>query len=508
LEAAPTLLCGFLIAGLIRGMIGSVPIRRLFTDDPLVGPARSWIIGILLPVCSLGVLPVAWELRRAGVPRATVLTFLLAAPLADPFSLTYAFQQLEAHGAFGLGGLTFFLISSFVVTVGTGVLLGRLLPEATTEHDIPRLPASGLRRIGIVILTSARGLTSVLFPILVLTVAGSGVLAIVPGGALERAVDDRSMLAPLKMAWVAFPLYVPTGHGTATLCDLLLSGTSVGVVYVFFQLGVGLNLGTVAWILRSLGWRMLVGTIVLVPGMVLALGYALPFSHPNPVASSVHDRQFFEIESSGGAKAAQLRAIKTTVTNEMGEPQWLLIAACIALGGLALIGVASHAIGKRGSVSYWMANAAEPTPIASSSLNMPLTAPQLTLAGMALVLATVVAGLYVYYPPPGDLLDQIDDLQVELALAIRSDPVPRQRVTGMAIQLQRLQHKLGIAGLLRRGRIEADLRRATDDLRGAIEGLLQGLSEGGSLEELTPLSAGVRQATNRCRDALNRRPGG
>src|SRR5262245_34161160 len=96
LEGAPTLLCGLLVAGLLRGIIGPAAIRRWFTDDPKIGPVRAWLTGILLPVCSLGVLPIAWELRRAGVPRATVITVLLAAPLADPFSLTYAFQKLEA----------------------------------------------------------------------------------------------------------------------------------------------------------------------------------------------------------------------------------------------------------------------------------------------------------------------------------------------------------------------------------------------------------------------------
>src|SRR4029077_3583081 len=59
--AAPTLLCGLLLAGAIRGMVGPTAVRRWFTDDPRIGPARAWLTGLLLPVCSFGVLPIAWE---------------------------------------------------------------------------------------------------------------------------------------------------------------------------------------------------------------------------------------------------------------------------------------------------------------------------------------------------------------------------------------------------------------------------------------------------------------
>ena len=156
LEAAPTLLAGLLVAGLIRGVFGGAAVRRWLTDDPLVGPVRAWLTGFLLPVCSLGVLPIAWELRRAGVPRATVLTFLLAAPLADPFSLTYAYQKLEAQGMWGLAALLLLVAGSFIVLAGMGVVLGRWMPEKFAAAELQPLASSELRRIGVAGLTAAR----------------------------------------------------------------------------------------------------------------------------------------------------------------------------------------------------------------------------------------------------------------------------------------------------------------------------------------------------------------
>src|SRR5437016_2125671 len=86
MEASTTLVCGFLIAGVMRRMLGSAGTRRLFGGPGLKGLLRAWAVGTLLPVCSLGVLPIAREMRRAGVPSGTVLAFVLAAPHINPLS--------------------------------------------------------------------------------------------------------------------------------------------------------------------------------------------------------------------------------------------------------------------------------------------------------------------------------------------------------------------------------------------------------------------------------------
>ena len=59
IEASPTLLSGLLIAGILQRMVGPADTRRLFGGAGWKGIVRAWVLGMLLPVCSLGVLPVA-----------------------------------------------------------------------------------------------------------------------------------------------------------------------------------------------------------------------------------------------------------------------------------------------------------------------------------------------------------------------------------------------------------------------------------------------------------------
>lgn len=503
LEALPTLLCGLLIAGLIRGAIRPETIRDWFTNDPRIGPVRAWFIGLLLPVCSFGVLPVAWELRRAGIPRASLLTLLLAAPLANPLTLVFAFQKLEVEGPIGLVALGSLLIGSFVLLVGLGVLAGYWFPDPISIPDLPPLPSSGLRRIYVVCMTAARGLTGKLQFFLILGVLGSGLLAIIPGGALERCVHDQSVTAPLSLAAVSIPFQTPPTQGMALICESLLSGRSIGRVFIIFALAIGFHVGTIAWIAVVFGFRRLLMTTIIVIGGSIAVGCALPLSLPNAVSNHSY---FLEIESSGGYKVAKARAIRSTLTDDFGNPQWFLIAACAATGLLWLGGLVSSCVGKRGTISFAMAQgqlAPEGQP--TTPWTKPLSVPQRTLTVMGLLVVGVVAGLYVYYPSPGELLNQLDGVQIEIGLITRSEPIQHQRATRLAIQLQRLQNKLVVADLLHTGSMDAPFRKSANDLRTAIERLKAAITNRSLIDELKPIINEVQIALLRCRQVLEQR---
>ncbi|MBO0697046.1 MAG: hypothetical protein J2P46_01505, partial [Zavarzinella sp.] len=51
IEASPTVLCGLIVAGIMRRMLGAEGTRRLFGGKGWKGLFRAWAIGMLLPVC-------------------------------------------------------------------------------------------------------------------------------------------------------------------------------------------------------------------------------------------------------------------------------------------------------------------------------------------------------------------------------------------------------------------------------------------------------------------------
>src|ERR1700757_4259915 len=115
-EASTTLLCGLLVAGVMRRMLGADGTRRLFGGPGWRGLLRAWAVGTVLPVCSLGVIPIARELRRAGVPSGTILAFVLAAPHINPLSLPYGLTLSEPLViiCFAIGSLVVALTAGFI----------------------------------------------------------------------------------------------------------------------------------------------------------------------------------------------------------------------------------------------------------------------------------------------------------------------------------------------------------------------------------------------------------
>src|ERR1700757_2158597 len=120
-EASTTVLCGLLVAGVMRRMLGAEGTRRLFGGPGWKGLLRAWGVGTVLPVCSLGVIPIAREMRRAGVRSGTILAFVMAAPHINPLSLLYGLTLSEPVV------VVCFAIGSLIIALTAGIIWDRLL---------------------------------------------------------------------------------------------------------------------------------------------------------------------------------------------------------------------------------------------------------------------------------------------------------------------------------------------------------------------------------------------
>ncbi|MCA9157901.1 MAG: permease, partial [Planctomycetales bacterium] len=87
--AAPTLAVGLFVAAVLRYYLGQAGTKRLFGGESLWALPQAWLVGMLLPVCSIGVIPIIREMRRMGIRPGAITAFALSAPLFNPLSLLY-----------------------------------------------------------------------------------------------------------------------------------------------------------------------------------------------------------------------------------------------------------------------------------------------------------------------------------------------------------------------------------------------------------------------------------
>ncbi|MEE9447460.1 MAG: SO_0444 family Cu/Zn efflux transporter [Arenicellales bacterium] len=92
LEAAPWLVLGFLIGGLMKALIPTAFLQKHLKGKGAGPIVKATLLGAPLPLCSCGVLPAAMGLRKAGASKPATIAFLVSTPETgvDSVSITYA----------------------------------------------------------------------------------------------------------------------------------------------------------------------------------------------------------------------------------------------------------------------------------------------------------------------------------------------------------------------------------------------------------------------------------
>lgn len=87
IEGLPFILMGVLISSLIHVYVNEEMIWRWVPKNPVLSIPMATFMGILLPICECGIVPVARRLVQKGLPSYVAFTFLLSAPIINPVTI-------------------------------------------------------------------------------------------------------------------------------------------------------------------------------------------------------------------------------------------------------------------------------------------------------------------------------------------------------------------------------------------------------------------------------------
>jgi uncharacterized membrane protein YraQ (UPF0718 family) len=130
IEAAPFLLAGSLVSGLIAVFVNQELLDRFLPRRALPAALAGAGLGLLFPVCECGVVPVTRRLYEKGLPMSIGVAFLLAAPVINPVVI------VSTYAAFGWGPVLWGRLGiSFGVATLVGLIFQILLPALHQAHD-------------------------------------------------------------------------------------------------------------------------------------------------------------------------------------------------------------------------------------------------------------------------------------------------------------------------------------------------------------------------------------
>lgn len=410
IAAGPTILVGWLVAAIFERILGRDGTYRLFGGSSWRQLPQAWLLGMLLPVCSLGVIPVMIQMRRSGISGGTILAFGLTAPLFNPISVMYGLTLSDPWAIFA------FCIGSLTVITVMGLLWDSLFPQsATTVEPLPATPY-GLRRIGAVLLSMGHQAFSASTLYILVAVAGVGLLGgVLPAGCLQRAAGQRDLLAPVTMAGVSTLAYITPMMAIVQVASMFQHGNSIAASFTLLVLGAGLNLGMLAWIIRNYHWRPSMIWLSCLVVLVLGLSYGMDSPlRPKGVEEADHTHAFDIYCNPFSVATSDRMQSSLRLWNESLHPEEIVAGvACILM---MILGGLNDRLDPR---QRWMASLTRPSvPLDGKSDRRikDLVLPPSVIAGVCfagLIGASVVA-CFLFYPPIDEIRREMNAIEAEL----------------------------------------------------------------------------------------------
>ncbi|MCC6683425.1 MAG: SO_0444 family Cu/Zn efflux transporter [Phycisphaeraceae bacterium] len=283
-EMGPYLLLGFAIAGAMSVLVSAAWVSRHLGGRGMMPVFKATVLGVPLPLCSCGVIPVSAGLRRQGASRGATGAFLLATPETgvDSMLATYA-----------LLGPVFAVLRPLVALVG-GMMCG-LLINLWGEQDEAKLnivdqPAATSCAGGDCCATDDRehgnrfvAAARYGFVTLPRDIAVHLLIGVVIAGLLTALIEPNvaarwlggGWLAMLLMMAIGLPLYVCATGSIPMAVAFMHLGASPGAALVFLIAGPATNAATIGVTWKLLGKRSAILYLLVTAATALAAGFGI-----------------------------------------------------------------------------------------------------------------------------------------------------------------------------------------------------------------------------------------
>lgn len=294
LMMSPYLLLGFAIAGVLSLFFTSAWVSRNLGRRGLWQVVKAALIGVPLPLCSCGVLPLAFSLRRSGAGKGATVSFLASTPQTgvDSIFLTYSLlgpviALLRIIAAF-VSGIVAGLLTDWVCRnestdsatpvpsapgsccCKNGTCSGEETPKATEKRTVwSRAAGVQAFRQGFVVLPR-----DMARPLLAGVLVAGLVSALVPEGLLATYIPPGPMGYLLALL-IGIPMYVCSASSVPIAALLIQSGVAPGAAMVFMIAGPATNSAAVITLWREIGHRGTLAYLAAISGVAILFGFIL-----------------------------------------------------------------------------------------------------------------------------------------------------------------------------------------------------------------------------------------
>lgn len=280
---APFLLIGFIAAGLMTAVLAPVWVRRHMGGHGLWQVVKAALLGVPLPLCSCGVIPVALSLRTQGASKGATVSFLTSTPQTGVDSIIATYAVLGPIIAI------FRVVSAFI----SGILAGGLV-IAACPHDKPEMLVAPVVADAATIQTPVwRRMLQLGLVTLPRDIARPLLTGVLLAGIITAFVPTGFFNGNLSSGWGAYamalligiPLYVCSTASIPLAASFIFMGASPGVAIAFLIAGPATNAATVTVMWTRIGKLETMLYLFAIAITAITSGWALDTFFPGAAAA-------------------------------------------------------------------------------------------------------------------------------------------------------------------------------------------------------------------------------
>lgn len=256
LDLSLWLILGLLLSGILHVWVPVKWIQKHLSQDGFRGVLKAALIGMPLPLCSCGVIPVATHLRRSGAGRGSTTAFLVSTPVTGLDSI------LVTNAMMGPVIAVVRPVASVLAGVLAGLLAGNSPSNLPSENLAPvqlreKIYGNFWEKLGAGLRYAWGDLFAGVAPWILLGIVLAGFIDVVVPEKLIAGFGASGIWPYLVMMLIGLPVYVCATGSLPIAAVLLSSGISPGAVLVFLISGPAANVATISFVAGFLGRRSL-----------------------------------------------------------------------------------------------------------------------------------------------------------------------------------------------------------------------------------------------------------
>jgi len=234
------------IVSIIRSYLPKERVRLILSrKSKYVGNILASLLGIITPFCSCSAIPLFLGFVQAGVPLGTTFSFLIASPMINEVAL------ILLLGMFGWKIALMYIISGLVISVLSGIIIGKMKVENLVEPfvydnsingniDLPSMTRKN--RVNYA-LEYTRNIIKKVWPYILIGIGvGAWIHGYLPADFLAQYVGSGKWYAVPLAVLIGIPLYSNAAGVIPLVSVLTEKGISMGTTLAFMMSVTALSL--------------------------------------------------------------------------------------------------------------------------------------------------------------------------------------------------------------------------------------------------------------------------